>query len=166
MKFKFKLIKLEDLCGKRATVYSVVVNDEEQTLFDRFINENFPKYQKELTDISDQIDAMATVHGLRDNFFKKREGRPGDGVEALFSKQLRLYCMRFGHVILILGGGGPKNTRTWEEDAKLDEENRLLQKFSSLLTEKMRNKETKWSLDATELIGDLEFGDEDLTEDD
>ena len=49
------------------------------------------------------------------------EGKMNDKVAALAidSRQLRLYCLRISDQILILGNGGVKTTRTYEEDSRL-----------------------------------------------
>lgn len=167
-KVKFEIVKLNRLCGKRATVYSVILNDEGQTLFDRFIVENLPTYRKELTDLNMQIQVISAKTGLRDNFFDKPEGKFGQDVWALYDKpqkRLRLYCMQLAHVVIILGGGGAKKTRTFQEDPKLKLENDLMRMVSDALTQRIRDKEILWSPDGTELIGDLMFDDDDPNQD-
>lgn len=51
------------------------------------------------------------------------------------SGKLRLYCLRFSDQIVILGNGGVKNTRTYEEDPKLYGYVLDLQKFEIILCE-------------------------------
>jgi hypothetical protein len=165
---KFEIIKLENLSGVRATVYSVTLNDETHTLFERFIVENRSDYINELKDISTQIRVIAHKTGIRDNFFDKPEGKFGQDIWALYDKprgRLRLYCMQLGHIVIILGGGGPKNTRTLQEDPKLKLENDLMRMVSDALTQRIKDKEIRWSSDGTELIGDLIFDDLDSDED-
>ncbi|MBK9336731.1 MAG: hypothetical protein IPM98_09095 [Lewinellaceae bacterium] len=65
---KFEIVKLENLSGVRATVYSVTLNDETHTLFERFIVENRLDYINELKDIGNQIRVIAHKTGIRDNF--------------------------------------------------------------------------------------------------
>lgn len=50
-----------------------------------------------------------------------------------FNSKLRLYCLRLSDKILILGNGGVKTTRTYEEDSKLKGHVLTLQKFERLL---------------------------------
>lgn len=164
---------MDRFCGKRATVYSVILNDEGQTLFDQFIVENQVGYKRELGNILDQILTISKSTGIRENFFYKPEGKIGQDIWALYDKpeaQLRLYCMQLGHAVIILGGGGPKpkNIRALQEDPKLKLENDLMRMVSDALTKRMiRDKEIEWSKDKTELIGDLKFNTiEDLDGDD
>lgn len=161
---KFQLVKLDQLCGNKLTVYSVIVNDDERTLFERFLGENRDEYQNELKSIIDQLRVMATKTGAREQFFEKPEGKPGQDIWDLRDKPsriLRLYCMRMGQVVIILGGGGPKpkNIRTFQESPKLHHENELMRKVSDALTEKMRDRDINWTSDGIELEGDFIFGD-------
>ena len=58
-----------------------------------------------------------------------------DNVKALAidSRKLRLYCLRISDQILILGNGGIKTTRTYEEDSKLSGYVMDLQTFDKVL---------------------------------
>jgi len=68
--------------------------------------------------------------------------------------------MQLGHVVIILGGGGPKTTRTLQEDPKLKHENYLMRMVSDALTLRIKEKDVAWSVDGTELLGNLLFDDE------
>ena len=63
------------------------------------------------------------------------EGKMNDNVVALSldSKKLRLYCLRMSDQILIVGNGGVKDTRTYDEDEELSGYVMDLQKFDELL---------------------------------
>lgn len=63
------------------------------------------------------------------------EGKMNDDVVALSldSKKLRLYCLRMSDQILIVGNGGVKETRTYDEDEELSGYVMDLQKFDELL---------------------------------
>ena len=37
-------------------------------------------------------------------------------------RKLRLYCIHYGSVLLVLGGGGTKNVRALQDDQKLKKE--------------------------------------------
>lgn len=58
---------------------------------------------------------------------------------AIDSRQLRLYCLRISDQILILGNGGVKTTRSYEEDPKLLGYVIDLQSFDKALAEAQRN---------------------------
>lgn len=72
--------------------------------------------------------------GALERFFRN-EGKMSDNVKALAidSHKLRLYCLRISDQILILGNGGVKNTRTYQEDDKLSGYVMDLQTFDRVL---------------------------------
>ena len=66
---------------------------------------------------------------------KTIEQNDTDNVKALAidSRKLRLQCLRISDQILILGNGGVKNTRTYQEDSKLSGYVMVLQTFDKVL---------------------------------
>ena len=74
--------------------------------------------------------------GALERFFRP-EGKMNGHVAALSidSRKLRLYCLRISDQILIVGNGGRKDTRTYEESAELSGYVMDLQEFDTLLTE-------------------------------
>jgi hypothetical protein len=71
--------------------------------------------------------------------------------------KLRLYCIRYGAQIVILGGGGPKNVQKLQQDKKLNEESYFLRKLSKAIAEKLKDKDLKYIDDGKGFEGDLEF---------
>jgi hypothetical protein len=157
---RLKLVKLEEYTGNKATVYSLLIEDENITLYERFIQEDWTDYLSELQDIRVRLLNIGHRYGARVQFFKEHEGKAGDMVCALFDlpeKKLRLYCIRLGSVVVIVGGGGEKNVKTLQDDDKLTAENYLLRHISAELYQRILDKEIKWSADGMELLGDLNF---------
>lgn len=153
----FTLIKRKQISGNKASVYSVRLDDG-TNLFDQFLSEHHNDYGKDVKDILQRIRTMASKTGAQEHFFKTREGNPGDGVCALYDtpyKHLRLYCIRMGNAVIILGGGGPKSTQTLQEDPKLKKENYLLRDISQYITENMNTRIVQFSDDELELIGEI-----------
>jgi len=161
---KCKLIKLGKLSGKAASIYSLKVNDEEKTRFDMFLEENESLFKSELKDILLRITAIGQCTGAREQYFKRYEGVPGDLVCALYDnpdKNLRLYCIRYGTSLVILGGGGQKNVQKLQEDSKLEQENLLMRDLSAKIKERMDSREIGFTSDYMEFEGNLTFNDED-----
>ena len=101
---KFKLVKLKSYSGKEASIYSVYMEDLQKTLFDVFLEENKTSFKSELKDILKRMSVIGHKTGAREQFFKTKEGIPGDGVCALYDdpdKKLRLYCIRYGKQLII-----------------------------------------------------------------
>lgn len=141
---KFSLVELEELTGERLKVYSIIVEEEELTSYDKFLEENIEDYKEEVEDIMDRIEVMAKHTGLRDDFVRPGEGNLGDGIHALYDKpesNLRLYFIRFGNIAIVLGGGGPKakTIRRFQDDPKLTTENYFLRRVSAVLSEAVQD---------------------------
>lgn len=158
---KFELVELSRLSGKKATIYSLLINDDELTLFDRFIEENDEQFTDEIDSIFDTIYKIGHKYGAARQFFKENEGKLGDLVCALYdtpNSNLRLYCIRLGNAVIILGGGGykPKGIRAFQEVTNLQEANYLLRQFSELLRQKMIDGDLFWKNDM-ELSGNFIF---------
>jgi hypothetical protein len=162
---KYRIVELTNFTGNAATIYSIVLNDDNKTLFDKFIEEHLNSFKNEIIFILDRLEAMGNETGARYSFFKHNEGDLGDGIVALYDlpdSNLRLYCIRYGTQIIILGSGGqkPKNISAFQEDEKLTEHNYLLRKISKEITNRIIEKRINHSPDGYELEGELEFNDE------
>lgn len=156
----YQLVELEELTGRKATIYSVLEEDEEDTVFEKFIIQYESNYQDEVDNILESLANIGQQFGARKQFFKTEEGKLGDLVCALFDnpdKHLRLYCVRFGATAIIIGGGGPKNTRTWQEDPNLSREAERMIQVSADIYQRIKDREIRWSPDGRELMGDLTF---------
>ena len=78
--------------------------------------------------------------GALERFFRI-EGKMNDRVSALAidSRKLRLYCLRISDQILIVGNGGVKTTRTYQENEQLSGYVMDLQRFDELLKQAQQN---------------------------
>ena len=97
---KLRLVKLDKLSGQKTQVYSIIIDDDDKNLFEHFLEENSQNHRNELLEILTRINNIANKEGAKEYFFKKAEGKLGDGVEALFDeskRKLRLYCIRYGN---------------------------------------------------------------------
>lgn len=148
---KFRLQEIEQLSGRRCKIYSVLIEGDEKTLFERFTEENKEDFSVELINLLKNLKDIASLDGAKDYYFRpKKEGKLGDGVEALFDKpdaNLRVYCVKYGQVLLVLGGGGykPKHIRAFQEDPKLTKENYLMRQIANTLYKAIRSKDLRWN---------------------
>lgn len=127
--------------GNQCTLYSIQFTSEDSSEYERFYAKFIEdaKLNRDLLRIVQIVDKIADGGALERLF--RPEGKIRDSVVALpmlFSK-LRLYCLRLSNGILILGNGGVKNSRTYEEDDSLRGYVLTLQKFEELLKEGQRN---------------------------
>lgn len=160
---KFKLVKIPELSGNEASIYTIQPSDQEKTLFDEFIDENSDSFKEELVQIIATIKSMSRKTGAKAHFFKQREGKPGDLVCALYDdgkKNLRLYCIRYGTQLVVLGSGGhkPKHIRALQQDKKLKAEQELMVWLSDAINRRMQiEKDLSFSGDYLDFTGNLEF---------
>ena len=138
MNYSFKLVLLER--GSKASLYSVIVEGETETEFDKFLADPEVSTHSKFGELLAQIDEIINRYGCQERFFKD-ESSYLDAVVALWKGDLRLYCCRYGNLILITGSGGIKSTRTYQEDAKLDESVALMAAVSRLIDERIRTRE-------------------------
>ena len=130
-KATLKTIEQNDNVG----MFSICFDGSEVSEFEKFLNEfkDNATYNKDFNVI---LLALSKIidKGALERFFRN-EGRMNDNVKALAidSRKLRLYCLRISDQILILGNGGVKNTRTYQEDSKLSGYVMDLQTFDKVL---------------------------------
>ncbi len=125
----------------KCTIYTIQFASESETEYERFYSKFIAdaKLNQDLLRIVQLVDKIAD-EGALERFFRP-EGKMRDSVVALplLRSKLRLYCLRLSDQILILGNGGIKNSRTYEEDDSLRGYVLTLQKFEELLKEGQRD---------------------------
>lgn len=134
-------------------LFSITFEGDNLTEFRKFI-EKFKDdavRSKELNVILNEIGRIEQ-NGALERYFRY-EGKMGDHVMALpaLRSGLRLYCLRMSESVLIVGNGGVKNTRTYEQDPELNGYVINLQKLDALLREDIRKGIVV--IEATEIYG-------------
>lgn len=127
--------------ARNCTLYTIQFLSENESEFEQF-------YNKFKDDVELNPDLMRIVgflnriadFGALERYFRP-EGKMSDRVVALpvVSSKLRLYCLRLSDKILILGNGGEKKTKTYEEDSELSGYVITLQNFDRLIKEGTEN---------------------------
>lgn len=126
-----KTIEQNDNVG----MFSICFDGNEESEFEKFLNEfkDNATYNKDFNVI---LLALSKIidKGALERFFRN-EGKMNDSVKALAidSQKLRLYCLRISDQILILGNGGVKTTRTYQENEQLSGYVMDLQTFDKVL---------------------------------
>lgn len=161
---EFELVKIKELSGEKTSIYTVLSKGEKRSIFEKFLEENSGTFKSEILDILQRLKTIANKTGARDGFFKPNEGKPGDGICALYDQpgsKLRLYCIRFGSQLIILGGGGPKSKaiRALQESEKLKVENYQLREIAQQIMKAQKEKNIWFTKDFLDLEGDLKFED-------
>lgn len=153
MNYSFK-IELQKL-GAKSTLYTIRLDGENENEFEKFLQDSevaaSPHFQSMLV----RIDDIANRLGCQDYLFKEKESQFSDAVVALSRGNLRLYCCRYGNIILVLGSGGIKNTRTYQESPKLCQSIDMMAYISNRIDQRIKDKEIK--IIKNQFKGDLNF---------
>ena len=119
MNLRYEIADLYE--GPNAVIYTVKTIDDEDSEFDKFQNDPENTADPHFQDILYRLINIADLHGCRDDFFKPESTRD-KAIFALYhsDSDLRLYCIKYRLTLLIVGCGGVKSTRTYQEDPHLN----------------------------------------------
>ncbi len=121
---------------EKAGLFTIIFEGESYDEFQKFLmkGEADARLQPDLQKILDALKRMLSAVGFLERYFRP-EGKMRDRVAALpiQSSRLRLYCLRLSDGVLIVGNGGQKNTRTYDESDELSGYVLTLQKLDELL---------------------------------
>jgi hypothetical protein len=158
----FRIVEIEELSGPECKIYSIAYDgDGEYTLFDEFLDRMEKDFPDDVAEIWSKLEFMGREGGARIQFFRENEGVPGDGVVALLKEQdfpIRLYAIRYGSILLVLGSGGYKNVAAWQEDDILSLHATEMMRISALIMERIKEKDITICPDGS-MKGDLYFED-------
>ena len=135
-----------------AEIFSIRINDKEQTELQEFLiafkNTDSISIQKDLEQIVRSLVEISN-QGSKESFFRL-EGKMNDRLCAIplytyngnnrkRGGSLRLYCIRLSDKLLIVGNGGVKTTKTYEEDENLSKHVQTLQAIDAELSKLERD---------------------------
>jgi len=156
---KSKLVYLTRLSGDKASIYSIMTEKKVGTFLDHFIADHSKDCFQDLLNILGRLKSMGNEVGALEPYFKLDEGLEWDDLVCAFydipDKHLRLYCIRISENIVIVGNGGPKNVRTWQEDPKLSREVNEIMHYSKIIRTKLEDGSLRISEDGLKFEGDL-----------
>lgn len=136
-KAQLKTIEQND----NVSLYSICFNGSDVSEYEDFLMK-FKDNSKLNKDFQIILLALEKIidQGALERFFRI-EGKMSDNVAALAidSRKLRLYCLRISDQIMIVGNGGVKTTRTYQEDDELSGYVMDLQRFDELLKQAQQN---------------------------
>ena len=156
---------MQPFSGKEARVYSLIPEGENQTLFEKFVVNNRHIYKNEVKEILKKIKIIGHDTGASENYFKHEGDKDfvrkyGKYVWALYDEEqsnLRLFCIRFSNVAIILGGGGYKDKSVikWQDDENLSREVKKVMSYAACILDQLDCGELYWSKNSAELEGNL-----------
>lgn len=137
-----------------AGLFTICFEGNDETEFEKFILKfkDDAERKQDLQVILNAIQKMLSASGFLERYFRP-EGKMSDHVVALPIERgkLRLYCLRMSDSVLIVGNGGIKHTKTYDEDADLSGYVITLQRLDALLKEAIRNGSV--SIEETNITG-------------
>ena len=143
--------------SEKCTMYTIHFLSEDDTELENFISrfKDNAKYNSDFQSILVFMERIMS-NGALERYFR-REGKMTDSVVALpvLKSKLRLYCLRLSDHILVVGNGGVKDTRTYEENDELQGYVMTLQRFERLL--KKEAEKGNVEISETEIRTDLTF---------
>lgn len=123
------------------SLYSICFDGNALSEYESFVQ----KFKDDATLNNDYKNILLALEkivavGAFERFFRP-EGKMNDWVTALSidSRKLRLYCLRISDQILIVGNGGVKATRTYQQSDELSGYVMDLQQFDKLLKEAQKD---------------------------
>ena len=138
---KARITNLEQT--EKVGIFSIIFENDDYEEFRKFM-EKF----KDDASLSKDLNVILSVikriesYGALERFFRY-EGKISDNVVALPAERskLRLYCLRLSDQILIIGNGGIKKNKTYQEDPELNGYVITLQLLDQLIANKVRDGE-------------------------
>lgn len=139
---------------EKAGLFTICFEGESYNEFQKFITKSDEdvELQSDLQEILRVMRRMVEELGFLERLFRP-EGKMRDRVAAIpvTSNKLRLYCLRLSDGVLIVGNGGQKKTRTYDESKELSGYVLTLQKLDALL--KAAEKKGVISIEKTTITG-------------
>lgn len=157
MKSNVELILLEEseLVGVYSYIKGGELNSESNSEFENFLLTYNQLYPEDIGTILYRIDTIKRS-GCIERYFRP-EGKRSDRVMGLPSyfdtSKLRLYCIIISDNALILGSGGVKSTRTYNEDPNLNRCVTELQQIDKIIKKRQHN--NKIDISGREISGNL-----------
>ena len=139
---------------EKAGLFTICFEGDAATEFEKFMNKfkEDAERKDDLSIILTAINKMLTASGFLERYFRY-EGKMSDRVVALPIEPLkiRLYFLRLSDSILIVGNGGIKDTKTYQENDELNGYVITLQQLDNLL--KQAEKSGKITIEKTDISG-------------
>lgn len=148
---RFEITEIPSLSGRKAHVYSVVVQGDDETLLEQFFDENKEGHADDLRTMLAKIQTMADDTGCKREFFKEGEGSLADGVVALRCNEMRLYGIYFNSTVILFGSGGVKRkgARAYQEIPELNAKARQVREIARKINKAIDDGDIRIEYDGT-----------------
>jgi len=141
--------------GLKAAFYTIHFEHQEKSETAHFLENFVLTHRESIEIIVQEIIRMKDKRGANYNLFRSEGANFLIALPQAKNHELRLYCIWINSEIVILGNGGIKKVRTYQEDPTLKKIAQMLQKVNFLVTQRLENKSI-W-IENTALKGNLSF---------
>lgn len=159
LSFVLYRLKKNELSGEKASFYTVGNTETKATLYHDFLIKWRSKYSEQLISINGRIKSMANEVGALEDYFRPDESDNDDemvmAINDLPEAVLRQYCIRLSDRLVILGGGGPKFVKAWQDDKTLESAAREVILYSEIVQKKLTHGDLQISEDGLFFTGNL-----------
>jgi hypothetical protein len=146
----FEIVEL--LKGEKAGFYSVKFSGEDKSEAEKFFERLESEDAEKLENLYSKIEYQAEVRGCLDSLlFYERDGT----IYKFKEGDWRLYCIRFGKVAVILGGGDIKTVKKTQDSGSLENHVNTLQAINKVVNDRIR--ENDLTITENGLQGNLNF---------
>ena len=147
--------------GKKAKTYTIQFENSELSEYYQFVFDHKDNFPTTILELNEKLKNMVKTHGLIEEFFTRECPESHNVFRIKNTDELRLYCIKFSNVAIILGRGGLKipGTIKLSENPYLQDIVNQLMKIEDLIVERIKSKEIKVTDDLIE--GNLNFSLED-----
>lgn len=138
--------------GEKAGFYTTLLDGEEKTEATKFFEIINKKAPRKAENLYSQIEYQTEKRGCLDSlFYYERD----ENIYKMKDDNWRLYCIRFGKVAVIIGGGGFKDVPKTQDSEMLEGHVNNLQYINMIINQRIKDKE----IIVTEngLTGNLKF---------
>lgn len=142
--------------GSKTSFYTIHFEGEQYAEAERFIMTYQNDFREDVQLIVRAIDRVANKRGAFPTEFRD-EGKSAAALPLETSK-LRLYCLRISRLTAVLGYGGVKRTRTYQEDPELYKCVKVLEELDRLV--QMLHREADQPVDIDDFVRQLKYSDD------
>jgi len=143
---KFSIIHIKAFSGEKANIYTLKYDNKEFSEFQSFSHKFLDSHDEIIQRIAKRIFYISTRDGIQESFFK-RESSESHNVFRLreTGPEIRIYCIKYSHIILLFGSGGIKKYKTKKniENPHLQKEINKLIKIEDAINKKLDSGEIK-----------------------
>lgn len=163
---------------KKVSYYSLILNDDETSMFKQFMNKHTAENKNKLQHIIKWIGEIGEKYGAKEFYFRNEaetadaSALPPIGVDREptyveynettsedenISNNLRLYCLRANENVVFLFNGDIKTKDKAQDCDNVRKHFRLANKLAEVIDKAIIEKDIKWNHNGTDIVFDSDL---------